>query len=187
MGTAKKRLKPRPPKLRKPTKADVPAMYAMYSDPRIWWNQSGDEHPNMEYTNAVLEQWLSGWRYDALDIWVACKQNTFIGTGGVRRCGNAWHLQYCVKPEYWHQGYGTYIAVSGVKAAAYFDKTMPVFLTMLRDNYTSRLIANRLGFRNVRNDFDPKTGMYPRQIFANRPITDKELRDYLDALHKLKE
>lgn len=188
MGKVKKRLKPRPPSLRKPTMDDLPALFDIFSDPRVWWNQTGSAHDDIDVTRAMLEQWIADWVYDALGIWVACTRNgEIVGAGGVRRCGNAWHLRYCVAPRHWHKGYGSYLAAAGATAATYFDKEMPVFLTTLRDNFTSCLIADKLDFMRVRNDFDSISGSSARRIYANRLVSAEVIQEYLNARLELLE
>ncbi|MBT1172696.1 GNAT family N-acetyltransferase [Bifidobacterium sp. MA2] len=177
---ARKKEKPRAPKLRRPLPEDLPDLYRMYSDPRMWWNQPGAPHKNIQYTKLMLNQWLADWRYEAIGLWVARDAiDRFLGVGGVRRCGKAWSLRYCVSPQYWHCGYGTYLASAGVAAAQYFDKDLPVFLATLRDNFTSCLIADKLDFVHVRNDFEQVTGIGARRIYANRMVSTEAIHDFL--------
>lgn len=179
---ARKKLKPRPPKLRRPLPKDLPNLFTMYSDPRMWWNQPGSPHKTIDQTQLMLRQWLAEWRYEAIGVWVAIDAiGRLVGAGGVRPCGKAWNLRYCVSPQYWHRGYGTYLAKAGVAAARHFDKDRPVMMATLRDNFTSRLIADKLDFVHVRNDFDPLSGTAPRRIYANRLVSSEMIHDYLDA------
>lgn len=179
---ARKKRKPRPPSLKSPTMADLDELFAMFSDPRVWWNQTGLVHDDIDYTRAMLRQWIDEWRYEAIGMWVARNAHgRFVGVGGIRRCGKAWSLRYCVQPRDWHNGYGTYLAAAGMKAAKYFDKELPVFLTTLRENFTSCLIADKLKLMRVRNDFDPASGTAARRIYANRLVSEQTIRDYLDA------
>lgn len=179
---AHKKLKPRPPTLKRPTMADLNDLHVMLADPRVWWNQVGYVHDDIIHTRTVLRQWIREWKYEAIGIWIARDaQGRFVGVGGIRRCGNAWSLRYCVLPDCWHNGYGTYLATAGMKAATYFDKEIPVFLTTLRANFTSCLIADKLRFVRVRNDFDPRSEAAARRIYADRPVSEQEIREYLDA------
>lgn len=178
---AYKKRKPRPPALRRPTPADIDDLFILFSDPRVWWNQAGFVHDDIAYTRAMLRQWLFEWDRNAIGIWVARDPcNRFVGVGGVRRCGDAWSLRYCVKPDCWHKGYGTYLASAGMAAARHFDKERPVFLTTLRENFTACLIADKLKLMRVRNDVDPISGTAARRVYANRMVSDTAIRQYLD-------
>lgn len=169
------------PSLKAPTPDDITDLHTLYADPRTWWNISGFPYTSFDQTRHRLDAWRADWRYEAIGYWIARDPSgKLIGVGGLRRTGAAWNLRFYVMPGQWHLGYATYMARSAMRAARYFDRDAPVFMNLLARNHTACLIANHLRFLNVHNDFDAATtDSAPRRIYADRPVSKKEIADYL--------
>nr|WP_276313120.1 GNAT family N-acetyltransferase [Bifidobacterium sp. CP2] len=170
-----------PPNLKTPTSEDLEDLDAMYADPRTWWNLPGLPDTDIVRTRRRLDAWIEDWERDHIGYWIArTPSGMFVGAGGIRRVGRAWNLRFWIMPGQWHHGYATYIAEWALKAARHFDGDAPVFMNTLSRNHTAHLIADRLGFVDVRNDFDAAAqDDAPRRIYADRPVTEQDIIDYL--------
>ncbi|NEG56039.1 GNAT family N-acetyltransferase [Bifidobacterium platyrrhinorum] len=168
--------------LKAPTMADLEDLHRMYADPRTWWNRPNHRHLNMDHTRIMLESWIEDWKRDDIGYWVMRERNgAFVGAGGIRRRATMWNMSYSIMPGQWHRGYATYVARCATLAARRFDGTAPIFLTTLAKNLAACLIADKLDFVVVRNDFDLLADAEPRRIYADRPVYDEEIRTYLDS------
>lgn len=168
------------PHLARPSSDDLEDLHHLFADPRTWWNTPNHRHTSIGQTQAMLERWQAQWDRDGIGFWVARDASGgFLGAGGISRRGGSWNLRYCVAPEHWHHGYATYMARCGLKAAAHFDGTAPVFISSLSRNIASCLIADKLDFVVVRHDFDLTAHAASRRLYADRPVLQRDISDYL--------
>lgn len=168
------------PHLTQPTMDDLDDLHALFADPRTWWNCPNHRHTSVAQTQAMLEQWVTDWQQHHIGYWILRDdRGRFLGTGGVRRCGDAMDMRYAVPPHLWHRKYGSYLASNGIEAAKLYNPTIPVFVTSLARNITSCLIAEHLGFVVVRRDFDLTADAASRRIYANRAVYQQDIDDYM--------
>ena len=170
------------PKLRAPKMEDLPGLHALYADSRTWWNVPGGPYLEQERTEALLRSWIEDWKEHDLGYWaISDKSGAFIGVGGIKLCGGAWNVLCCIRTKYWHLGYATYAVRCALAVARCKNPKIPVFISTPANNYATLLIAERLGFTVIRRDVEPEDTSISRRIYADRPVTDEALINYLTA------
>jgi RimJ/RimL family protein N-acetyltransferase len=135
--------------LRKPGRTDLPDLFALYADPRVWGPDPLTRHDTIEQTDRMVDNWCAAWRRDGLGMWTAYgADNTFVGIGGCFvRYGVAWNLGFRLLPRFWGQGYAQEISATAVTAARDLRADLPMTAYVLEGNERSRRAVERTGLR----------------------------------------
>lgn len=135
--------------LRKPRRADVPELFVLYADPRVWGPDPLSRHDTIEQTDRMVDNWCAAWRRDGLGMWTAYgADNTFVGIGGCFvRYGVAWNLGFRLLPGFWGQGYAQEISAAATTAARVLRADLPMTAYLLEGNERSRRVVERTGLR----------------------------------------
>lgn len=157
--------------LRAVSMADLPALYAINSDPGTWRHAPEGRHTTADRTRVWIERAAARWRTDGLSYWSARPRTggAVIGVGGVQRHTNGgWNLYYRFTPSEWGRGYATELSRAAVDAAREVDPDVPVLAWISSHNHSSRRVAERLGFKNYGEHLDTNDGV-TRLAYADRP------------------
>lgn len=128
--------------------ADLPALYAMRSDPAVaLWSSTGIADPDMEATRARMAEVLSGNTPAETHDCAICLRSTgeFIGMGGQhRRRGTlGWpELGYYLRREFWGMGYGTEF-VQGFLAWYWGEAALPRTVCELQVDAASVVVRGK--------------------------------------------
>ena len=135
--------------LRKPSRADLPELFALYADPRVWGPDPLTRHDAIEQTDRMVGNWCAAWRCDGLGMWTAhSADEIFVGIGGCFvRYGVAWNLGFRLLPEFWGQGYAQEISVAATTAARHLQPDRPMTAYVLESNGRSRRAVERTGLK----------------------------------------
>ncbi|MFE9957279.1 GNAT family N-acetyltransferase [Micromonospora sp. NPDC005299] len=135
--------------LRKPQRADVPEIFGLYADPRVWGPDPLSRHDTIEQTGRMVDNWCAAWRRDGLGMWTAYgADHTFVGIGGCFvRYGVAWNLGFRLLPGFWGQGYAQEISAAATTAARALRADLPITAYLLEGNDRSRRVVERNGLR----------------------------------------
>ncbi|MFU8876120.1 GNAT family N-acetyltransferase [Micromonospora sp. SL4-19] len=135
--------------LREPGRTDIPGLFALYADPRVWGPDPLSRHDTIEQTRRMVDNWCAAWRRDGLGMWIAhTADNTFVGAGGCFvRYGVAWNLGFRLLPRFWGQGYAQEISAAATTAARDLRADLPVTAYVLESNERSRRAVERVGLK----------------------------------------
>lgn len=170
--------------LSRPTERDLQELHDLHSDPEVWKHLPSARHTTLDETRELVDRYVAGWEANGLDVWVArdIETNALIGIGGPSlRGGVAWNLYYRLSPTAWGRGYAQEIIVAARAAASAAGPDLPVVAFLLEHNEGSRRAAQRAGLTVVWRGHDagnPDPDAV-RLVFADRPLTDEELRVFL--------
>ncbi len=87
-------------------------------------------------------------------------------------------------PEFHGRGFATELALAGVQAAAAVDSNLPVVALLLEHHRASEAVARKLGLRRVWQGpaVEPRDLNMTRVIYADRPLSDVTIHDFLRGL-----
>ncbi|NAZ74437.1 GNAT family N-acetyltransferase [Kineococcus sp. T13] len=176
--------------LRAPTPDDVPELFALYSDPRVWRGDPLLRHPSPARTRELLERWRESWRSAGLGLWVAralpapgadevAGTGELVGVGGCSlRAAGAWNLAFTLHPERWGRGYAQEVAAAGTHRARRARPELPVTAVVAGRNERSVRAVRRAGLHEVwrgpdARDPDPAATLL---LFADRPLPRERVR-----------
>jgi len=170
--------------LRRPTADDVPELFAMYSDPRVWEGDPLLRHLSRARTEAAVERWGEGWRRHGLGLWVARAasgpgQGDLVGVGGCNLPREeAWNLAFTLRPESWGQGLAQEVAAVGTACARALRPDLPVTAAVAARNERSLRAVERAGLAQVwrgpdAKDPDPAAELV---LCADRPLSEEQVR-----------
>jgi RimJ/RimL family protein N-acetyltransferase len=160
--------------LRAVSMADLPALYAINSDPETWRHDPSSRHTTADRTRVWIERAAARWRTDGLSYWSVRPHGgqAAIGVGGVQRhATGAWNLHYRFAPAAWGHGYATEMSRAAVDAGSRVDPEVPVLAWISASNHPSRRVVERLGFNNYGECVDANDGQC-RLVYANRSPYD---------------
>jgi len=168
--------------LRRPSRTDLPNLFALYADPRVWGPDPLSRHDTIEQTGGMLDNWCAAWRRDGLGIWTAYRaDNTFVGTGGYFiRYGVAWNLSFRLLPRFWGQGYAQEISAAATTVAGHLRADLPMTAYVLEGNERSRRAVERVGLKLVWRGADAGNpdASAVRLLFSDRQLP----KEVVDAL-----
>ena len=168
--------------LARPREGDVPSLYAIYSDPRVWTHLPDAQHTAVETTDAMVQRAMRNWEANGLDEWTARSQSddAIIGWGGCRLVrGEFWNLGYRLDASTHGHGLATELSRAAIDAAKAKRPALPVVAMMLAANPASERVAPKVGF-SVRYDVpDPEADDRPCPIYSDAPLTDAQITTYL--------
>ncbi|MFC4017876.1 GNAT family N-acetyltransferase [Micromonospora sp. GCM10011542] len=135
--------------LREPNREDLPELFELYADPRVWGPDPLTRHDSIGQTNRMVDNWRAAWRRDGLGMWTAYSaDSTFVGIGGCFiRYGVAWNLGFRLRPQFWGQGYAQEISAAATTAARSLRADLPMTAHVLEGNERSRRAVERTGLR----------------------------------------
>lgn len=166
--------------LSRPVPEDLPALFSILSDPRVWTHFPTLRHTDVSETEAAVQRWTEGWEANGLDTWVVRRRDdaTPIGYGGCSVLGGeVWNLGYRLAPEAQGHGYATELARAAVVQAHRRRPDMPVIAYLLEHNTASARVAIRLGLELVHRgpDAGNPDPAATRLVYADRALTPDEL------------
>lgn len=170
--------------LHRPAADDVPELFALYSDPRVWAGDPLLRHRGPASTGAAVERWREGWRRHGLGLWVARaasgpEQGRLVGVGGCNLPGEeAWNLAFTLHPECWGRGLAQELAAAGTARARALRPHLPVTAAVAARNERSLRAVERAGLAQVwrgpdAKDPDPAAELV---LCADRALTDDLVR-----------
>lgn len=171
-------------RLDRPTLGDVPAIHAIYSDPRVWTHFPSGRHEAVEATEGLIRAWIGGWERDGLSVWIIRDVETgaVLGNAGcsVRR-GTLWNLAYRLAHEAHGRGIASRVSAKAVTQAQQTAPALPVVAYLLEHNLASARVAEKSGLTLQHRgpdagNADPEA---VRLVYADRPLTEGQLRAVL--------
>lgn len=141
--------------LRPPARSDVPELFDLYADPRVWGPDPLMRQGSAKQTERMVANWLAGWERDGLGMWIArsCMprvEGTLIGIGGCSlRHSIAWNLGFRLVPRFWGHGYAQEISEAAVAAARHSRPDLPITAYLLEGNERSERATERSGLRLI--------------------------------------
>ncbi|WP_245554972.1 GNAT family N-acetyltransferase [Nesterenkonia alba] len=163
-----------------PTLDDVPAIFDIYSDPRVWTHLPSGRHTERERTEVMVQAWIDGWERDGLSSWIVrdADSGVVLGNAGcwVKR-DVFWNLGY--RLAYDAQGRGIASRVSGhaVKEARVVRPELPVVAILLEHNKASARVAEKVGL-TVQHRGPDAGNPDPeaiRLVAADRPLSESQV------------
>jgi RimJ/RimL family protein N-acetyltransferase len=167
-------------RLSRPVAADLDAVFAIQSDPRVWTHYPSLRHTDPETTIRMMERWERSWSDAGLGSWVARLRDTgeVVGNGGCTLLGGAvWNIGYRIAGDHHGQGLATELAQAGVARARAIAPDRPVIAYLVEHNHASARVAGKLGLELVHRAPDagnPDPGVV-RLVYADRPLTPEQL------------
>jgi RimJ/RimL family protein N-acetyltransferase len=166
--------------LTRPEGADLPELFDLHSDVRVWEHLPSARHLDPAQTQQLVDGYRAGWESNGLDVWVARDRETggLVGMGGPSlRSGRAWNLYYRLAPSAWGRGYAQEIVTAARAATAQLGSELPHVAFLLEHNEGSRRAAERAGLELVwrgpdHGNPDPSA---IRLVYADRPLDAEEL------------
>jgi RimJ/RimL family protein N-acetyltransferase len=154
------------------SRADLDALFAIFSDPDGWWYDPEGRHVDVERTRDWLTRAASRFESDGLSYWTVRRRDegTIIGVGGAQRQRTrAWNLNYRIATAHQGQGFATELARIAYTAATAVDDTVPFIAWIAEHNLPSIRVAERVGLTNYGLAIDPSDDQ-ARLAYADRPI-----------------
>ncbi|MFZ1382794.1 MAG: GNAT family N-acetyltransferase [Scrofimicrobium sp.] len=170
--------------LSKPTLDDVPAMYAIYSDPRVWGHLPTGRHTEISQTREMVQNWIDWWDRDGLSTWVIrdADTNEVLGHVGCYVKHDAfWNLGYRLAFEAQGRGIASRVSEVAVREARRLKPQLPVVAYLLEHNLASARVAEKTGLTLQHRGPDagnPNPDAI-RLIYADRPLTNDQLEKAL--------
>ncbi|KYH45153.1 GNAT family N-acetyltransferase [Branchiibius sp. NY16-3462-2] len=166
--------------LERPLPDDLEALFAIYSDPRVWQHFPSLRHTDPERTAAMLRGWIDGWERDGLGMWMVRLPGdpALLGHGGCTiRADSFWNLGYRFAPAAQGHGYATEVAREAVSAAQQHRPDLPVVAYLLENNLPSANVATKVGLalqHRAPDAGNPDPGAI-RLVYADRQLTAEQL------------
>ncbi|MCH4170852.1 MAG: GNAT family N-acetyltransferase [Lactobacillus sp.] len=157
--------------------ADLPLAQQLWGDPAVtkYISQSGIFSPATIVTRLHTE--ITTEKQQGVQYWPLFNLQTtqFVGCCGLRPSDSGFELGYHLRPEFWHQGYGTE-AAQAVITYAFSQLKLPKLVAGHHpDNKASRAVLLRLGFKYMGTEYYPPTGLdHPTYVLIN-PNKAKEV------------
>jgi len=177
--------------LRRPEPGDLDAVFAVYSDPRVWTHFPSLRPTEPQRIAAMLERWGSSWRIHGLGSWIVRLRETgeVIGNGGVTMLGadapdagpegpaRVWNLGYRLSADHHGHGYATEVARAALEAAAQVAPDVPVIAYLVEHNRASAAVAEKVGLRLVHRapDLGNPDPAVLRLVYADRALMPAQL------------
>ena len=184
-------------RLSRPEPDDLDAMFAIYSDPRVWTHFPSLRPTDPERIAAMLGRWADSWRIHGLGSWIVRLRDTgeVIGNGGctmlpvhepgvhdpgARHPGadsgdsaRVWNLGYRLSADHHGHGYATEVSRAALVAAAQVAPEIPVIAFLVEHNRASAAVAEKVGLRLVHRapDAGNPDPAVMRLVYADRALT----------------
>ncbi|GFZ99464.1 GNAT family N-acetyltransferase [Nesterenkonia alkaliphila] len=168
-------------RLDKPILDDVPAIFDIYSDPRVWTHLPSGRHTELEQTESMVQGWIGRWERDGLSSWIVRDAGSGAVLGNVGCWINHdayWNLGY--RLDYGAQGRGIASRVSAlaVKEARGLRPDLPVVAILLEHNKASARVAEKVGLTVQHRGPDAGNPDQDsvRLIAADRPLSESQIQ-----------
>lgn len=163
-----------------PTIDDLDALYAIYSDPRVWTHFPILRHTNAERTRSMLDGWIEAWGRDGLGQWIvrSLDEDAVLGHAGCAlRPAGWWNLGYRFAAETHGRGLATEAARAGLEAAVVARPEAPIVAYLLEHNIASKRVAEKLGMtlQQRGHDFGNPDPDAVRLVYADRGLSEEQL------------
>ncbi|KQZ23492.1 GNAT family N-acetyltransferase [Microbacterium sp. Root553] len=167
-------------RLSRPHPSDLPEVFAIQSDPRVWTHYPSLRHTDPAQSVAMMERWERSWQEAGLGSWVARLRDTgeVVGNGGCTVLGGeVWNIGYRIAGDHHGKGYATELARAGVEQARARDPQRPVIAYLVEHNRASANVAVKLGLELVHRapDVGNPDPTVMRLVFADRELTSAQL------------
>lgn len=162
----------------RPDAADLTGLYAILSDPRVWWHFPTLRHVRIEQTRTLIGALQASWEATGLGAWTVRSRGAVVGLGGCSDLrGVAWNLGYRIAADAQGNGYATILARAGMDAARSVDPDRPVVAYLVAHNTPSARLAEKLGLALVHRgpDAGNPDPEIERLVYADRPLTRPQL------------
>jgi RimJ/RimL family protein N-acetyltransferase len=163
-----------------PTAEDVPALFAIYSDPRMWEHTPTLRHTDIETTRTMVEAWQAGWEEHGLGIWILRLKGSpeLIGNGGCSMLHNvAWNLGGRIAVDHQARGYAGEVAREAIQRAREVQPDFPVVGYASETNSPSLSAMRKIGLELVYRGEDsgnPDESVVS-VMFADRPMSSEQI------------
>lgn len=160
--------------LRPMAQPDVDSLWAILSDPRMWWYDPSRRHTSRDQTTAYVARAAARWATDGLSYWTVHLAATgeVVGSGGAQRHRNGeWNLNYRIAPAHQGQGLAGELLSAALTAAAEVDPTVPCIAWVDDNNSPSARVAERGGLTSRGLRAGGADGV-PRLAYSDRPLDD---------------
>lgn len=166
--------------LSRPTDSDVPALFAINSDPRVWSHFPALRHTEPSQTAALVRHWRASWDDEGLGAWTIRRRadDRVIGYGGCTvRDGVVWNLGYRLAADEHGQGFATELARTAALEAHRVGPDRPVIAFLLEHNIASGRVAEKVGLTLVHRGADAGNpdASAVRLVYADRALTTAQL------------
>ena len=150
-------------RLRTPTPRDADALYDLVADPDVMHGLSKEPVSAPEEARAIVEEWIAGWRTDALGPFIietAATNGQLVGQAGLMIFDtrdwtpSSWddagihaqpELGWALMREHWGHGYATE-AAAAIREWAHECRSIERLVSLISsDNVRSQRVAERLG------------------------------------------
>ena len=164
----------------RPAETDLPDLFGIFSDPRVWTHFPTLRHTVPDQTAATIERWMRDWQADGLGVWVARDSSSrrVIGYGGCSSMGGlAWNLGYRLAPEAQGRGLATELARRAMVRAGEAVPERPIIAYLLEHNRASAAVAGKLGMTLAHRapDAGNPDPAAIRLVYSDRPLTADHL------------
>ena len=165
--------------LYRPVEADVPDLFGILSDARVWMHFPELRHTEPVETAASVERWMRNWHADGLGVWVARDRLTgqVLGYGGCSSLGGvAWNLGYRLAPDAQGRGLATELARRAMERALDVYPERPIVASLLEHNPASAAVARKLGMSLAHRAPDAGNPDVTaiRLVYSDRPLNDDQ-------------
>ena len=170
--------------LRRPTPADIDAIFRITSDPRACAHNPSDLLHTRADAAALYHRWDEHWRHHGFGYWAVRQHGETepIGFCGIKRMrlhdAPILNLFYRLDPAAWGHGFATEAATTVVAWAAKQVPQLPLVARVRPGNGASLRVAARAGLRRA-EALDTPGEDGPDLIFTTptpAPCTDQERR-----------
>ena len=156
---------------------DVGDLFALNTDPAVWWHFPSGRHVDRAQTEQFVALCAASWQRDGLGYWTLRDPGSriLLGAGGCMGVHDvAWNLYYRLRPASQGQGYASALVREARACAAEVDPDRPVVASLLEHNVRSRAVVERAGLTMVwrgpdHGNPDPSA---VRLLFADRALAD---------------
>jgi len=185
--------------LRRPEPDDFDAIFAIYTDPRVWTHFPSLRPTDPERIAAMIQRWISSWESHGLGSWIVRLRETgeVIGNGGCAMlpslpsasdaadasegvadaAARVWNLGYRLSADHHGHGYATEVSRAALAAAAQVAADVPVIAYLVEHNRASAAVAEKTGLHLVHRapDVGNPDPAVMRLVYADRALSAAQL------------
>ena len=162
--------------LRRPVPADLDAIFAINSDPRLWTHFPALRHTDPVQTREAMARWDASWESTGLGHWTVRERGSdpVIGYAGASLLGGmVWNIGYRLAVAAHGCGLAREAAEAAMLWADRTDPALPRIAYLLEHNLASAAVARAIGLELVHRgpdagNPDPEA---VRLVFADRALT----------------
>ncbi|HEU0239219.1 MAG TPA: GNAT family N-acetyltransferase [Micromonosporaceae bacterium] len=144
--------------LRRPTSADIDAIYRIHSDPRTYAHNPGDALSTREEAESLYQRWNEHWQQHGFGYWTIHGRASLPTDQRLGFCGvklmqlhgrTTLNLFYRLDPLVWGKGIATEAATAVVEWASANQPNQPLVARVRPGNAASLKVAARTGLRRT--------------------------------------